>query len=183
MLLKRIRTNNNTNININSNTSRGSTCANPWLFCVPCFGVILEPALWRRSSIWTSSVSFGFRWDLYNSYFSFRFRLVVEDASNKRQYAWQKPTPRVLHMDWRALNSILFVKGFCVYVCSYQVWFRHSFRQRFLCLCLQLPNLVPTLISSKVSVFMVAATKFGSDTNFVRGFCVHVCSYQFWFRH
>ena len=90
-----------------------------------------------------------------------------------------------------------FVKGLCVCVCSYQVWFRHSFRQRFLCLCLQLPNLVPTLISvnnfcvyvcsyqswfrhvlfSKVSVFIFAATRFGSDNNFVKGFCVYVFSY------
>ena len=86
-------------------------------------------------------------------------------------------------MDWLAPNSLIFVKFVCVYVCSYKVWFRHSFRQRYLCLCLQLPSVAPTIVSSKVSVFVLAATKFGSDIHFVKGFCVSVCSYQIWFRH
>ena len=37
-------------------------------------------------------------------------------------------------------------------------------------MCLQLPSLVPTFISSKVSVFLFAATKFGSDINFRQRF-------------
>ena len=103
-------------------------------------------------------------------------------------------------MGWLALHSKIFVKVVCVYVCSFKVWFRHSFRQRYLCLCLQLPSVAPTLVSSKVSVCCVCSyQEHASRQRFlclclqlpnlvptlvsVNNFCVYVCSYQSWFRH